>query len=292
LRPKGFEYFAPNTIDEAIGLLGKYEEEAKILAGGLSLVPLMKLRLAEPKYLIDINKIPNLSSVTEGNDGVLRIGALTPYYILEGSGLIRTKSPIIHEVASTLGDPQVRNRGTIGGNICHADSACEFLPVILALDVELKAMSSSGERIIKASDFFLGMLSTALNRGELLTEIGVKTILPNTGQTYQKLVVRSGDHPIVSVAAIIKLGKNKICEYINIRLGSVAPIPVKARETEKALLGEKINDELINSAAELSTNGIEPISDTHASSEYRTEMTKVMTRRALKLAFNRAGGNK
>lgn len=292
MRPAKFEYFAPHTVNEALDLLESHGEEAKALAGGLSLVPMMKLRLATPKYIIDITKIPTLSYVVENGNGGLNIGALTTYYTLAASPIVQSKCPILVEVANGLGGPQVRNRGTIGGNLCHADPSCDYLPVILALNAELKIAGSKGERFIKASDFFLDLFTTPLQRSELLTEIRIPPILPNTGQAYIKLTQRSGDFAIVSAAVIVVLDKNKVCKEVGIGLGSVAPTPIRAEKAEKFLLGKTITDKLIEEGSALASQGIKPTTDIHASAEYRTEMTKVITKRALKEAFIRAGGEK
>jgi len=292
MRPARFEYFTPHTVDEALNLLEKYGEEAKVLAGGLSLVPLMKLRLAAPQYIVDITNVPTLSYVVENGDGGLCIGALTTHYTLETSSLVKFKCPVLSEAASGLGDTQVRNRGTIGGNLCHADPACEYLSVVLALNAELKAVSSKGERTIKVADFFLDLFTTSLEPTELVSEVKVPPMLPNTGEAYQKLFQRSGDFAIVAVAVVMTLGEGNVCKAVSVGLGCVAPTPVRAEEAEKALLGKTVSDKLIDEASEVATRGIKPTTDIHASAEYRTEMTKVITRRALKAAFVRAGGEK
>jgi len=292
MRPAKFEYFDPHTIDEALNLLETYGEEAKILAGGLSLVPTMKLRLAVPRYVIDITRIPTLSYIVENNDGGLRIGALTTYYTLASSPIVQSKFPILVEVANGLGSPQIRNRGTLGGNICHADPACDFVPPMLALNAEFKAASSKGERIIKSSNFFFDFFKTLLKPSELLTEIRIPPLLPKTGGAYLKLTQRSGDFAIVSAAAVMSLDQKEVCKTISIGLGSVGPTAMRAEQAEKFLLGKTVTDKLIEESSELATKGIKPSSDIHASAEYRTEMTKVITKRALKEAFIRARGEK
>jgi len=292
MRPAKFEYFDPHTVDEVLKLLETYGEEAKILAGGLSLVPTMKLRLAVPRYVIDITRIPTLSYVVENNDGGLRIGALTTYYTLASSPIVLSKCPILVEVANGLGSPQIRNRGTLGGNICHADPACDFVPPMLALNAEFKAVSSKGERIIESSHFFLDFFKTLLKPSELLTEIRIPPLLPKTGGAYLKLTQRSGDFAIVSAAAIMSVDQKNVCKAIGIGLGSVGPTAMRAEQTEKSLLGKTVTDKLIEESSELATRGIKPSSDIHASAEYRTEMTKVIAKRALKEAFKRARGEK
>lgn len=292
MRPAKFEYFDPHTIGEALNLLKNYGEEAEVLAGGLSLVPTMKLRLATPKYVIDITKIPTLSYVIENNDGGLSIGALTTYQTLIASPVVQRKCPILPEIANGLGGSQVRNRGTLGGNLCHGDPACDFSPAILALNADLKTVGPQGERIIKASDFFVDFFTTSLKPSELLTEIRIPPSLPHTGEAYLKLTQRSGDFAMVSAAVVMTLDARNICKTIGVGLGAVAPTPMKAEQTEKALLGKPVTDKLIEEAAKLATKGTKPSSDIHASSEYRMEMIPVITKRALKEAFGRAGGAK
>ena len=290
MRPAKFEYFDPHTIDEALSLLERYGEDAKPLAGGLSIVPLIKLRLAQPTYLIDITKIPNLSYIVENNGGGLRVGALTTYYTLETSNLVKSKCPIVSEAAGNLGDAQVRNRGTIGGNICHADPSCDYATITLALNAEFKAVSSSGERTISSGEFFLDIFTSALKPNELLTEIVIPSRSPNTGDAFLKLNQRSGDFAIVSVAAMLTLKNGGACETASVVLGSVGPTPKKAEAVEKALKGKKITDEVIDEASELASQGIEPFTDIHASAEYKKEMCKILTKRALKEAFLKARG--
>lgn len=292
MRPAKFEYFASHTVDEALGLLDTYGEDAKVLAGGLSLVPTMKLRLATPKYVIDLTKIPTLSYVVENETGGVSIGALTTYQNLASSRIVQAKCPIFVDVAEVLGGPQVRNRGTLGGNICHADPACDFTPPIRALKADLVLRGQKGERVVKADDFFQDAFTTALAPGELLTEIRIPPMSPRTGQAYLKLTRRSGDFAMVSAAAVLTLDSNDTCRAAGVVLGAVGPIPLRATETEKVLLGQKINEELIIKAAAAATLGANPPSDIHASAKYRIEMIPVMVKRALKQAFERARGAK
>jgi CO/xanthine dehydrogenase FAD-binding subunit len=265
MRPAKFEYFDPRTLDEALSLLKAYGEDAKILAGGLSLVPMMKLRLSEPKVVIDITKIPNLSYVIDNNGGGIKIGALTTYDTLKTSKLVKAKCPILAEAATSLGDSQIRNGGTIGGNICHADPACDFATATLALNAQFKAVRSGGERTIKSNDFFVDLFTSDLKPTEILTEIIVPSYLPNTGDSYLKLTQRSGDFAIVSVAAVMTLEKGGVCKSVSVVLGSVGPKPLKAGGVEEALLGKKISDKVIEQASELASQGINPSTDVHSS---------------------------
>lgn len=292
MRPAKFEYFDPHTTGEALKLMETYGEDAKVLAGGLSLVPMMKMRLAQPKFVIDITKIPALSFILESEDAGLSIGALTTYSALIDSRVVQTKFPILAEVGKALGDTQTRNRGTIGGNLCHADPACDYPPVILVLNGEVKVKGPSGERTIKASDFFEDLFTTKLKTGELMTEIRVPPLAPNTGLSYKKFNQRSGDFAIVSTAVAITVEKKNVCKEVRIALGSVAPIPIRAIDAEKALTGKAITDQLIEEASKLAIKGTKPTSDIHGSAAYRTEMIPVITKRALKEAFNRARGEK
>jgi carbon-monoxide dehydrogenase medium subunit len=290
MRPAKFEYFDPRTIDEALDLLGKYGEEAKVLAGGLSLLPLMRFRLATPGYIVDISKIPGLSHIVERTEGGLRIGALTPYFTIETSNLVRSSCPVVAETAANIGDPQVRNRGTIGGNLCHADPAGDYGPVMRSLDAELKMVGLKGERVLSAADFLIDMYTPALKPDELLTEIMVARMPKRTGQSYLKLNYKTGATPIVSAAVVMTLEDGDVCKAVRVVLGAVGAVAIEAEETEQALLGKAVTDRLINDAADLAANSIEPVADFHASADYRSAMAKVVTRRALNEAFAKARG--
>ena len=197
--PSSFEYFAPKTVQEALGLLSKFPDEAKVLAGGHSLLPQMKLRLATPKYIVDIGRISALSSIKEEGAKLL-IGALATHHSLESSALLKEKCPLLSETAAAIGDVQVRNRGTIGGSLVHADPAADWPATILALDAELKLVGPAGERVLKAEDFFVEMLTTALKPNELLTEIRIPQLPPRTGGTYLKMHQKASGFAIVGVA--------------------------------------------------------------------------------------------
>ncbi|MEM3386220.1 MAG: xanthine dehydrogenase family protein subunit M [Nitrososphaerales archaeon] len=286
--PRSFEYLRPSTLQEAVQLLDKYEE-SKILAGGQSLIALMKLRLASPKYIIDITRIPGLSYVKEEGNKIL-IGPLTTHDTVENSPIIRNKCPILSEAASRIGDQQIRNRGTIAGTLCHADPSADVPTTFLALDGEVVAMGKDGERVIKAKDFFQDFFTTALNPNEVVKEVRVPVLPPKTGTAYIKHARREGDFAIVAVAAIITLDENNVCKSASISLGSVGPTPLRAVEVENALVGKKLTDEVIVAASELADRGISPPSDIHGSAEYRAEMAKVFTKRAIRLALSRIGG--
>ncbi|MGA2400723.1 MAG: xanthine dehydrogenase family protein subunit M [Syntrophobacteraceae bacterium] len=292
MRPAEFEYFAPRTVDEALGLLERYGEGARVLAGGLSLVPMMKLRLTEPQCIIDISKIPGLSYVIQNNGSGLKVGSLTTYHALQTSAAVKSSCPILSVAASNIGDTQIRNRGTIGGNICHADPACDLTAVTLAVGAELKAIGPGGARTIKSDDFFVDLFTSALKHGELLTEIAIPSYLPGTGDAYHKLTQRSGDFAIVSVAVVMTLGDGDVCQSASVVLGSVGPTPIRSKKAEKALKGKSITDKLIDEASDLASREIDPSSDVHSSAEYKKEMSKVITQKALKEAFLKARGGK
>ena len=286
--PKSFDYLRPSTLQEAVQMLDRYEE-SKVLAGGQSLIALMKLRLAAPKYIVDITRISGLSYVKEER-GKLVIGALTTHDTVENSPLIRQKCPILSEAASRIGDQQIRNRGTIAGTLCHADPSADVPTAFLALDGEVVALSPSGERVIKASEFFVDFFTTALNPNEVVREVRVPVFSPRTGSAYIKHARREGDFAIAAVAAIVTLDAKGVCKSASIALGSAGPTPLRAVEVEKALVGKKLTDDVIVAASELADRGISPPSDIHGSAEYRAEMAKVFTKRALRLAVSRIGG--
>src|SRR5437867_1913497 len=209
--PSNFEYFAPKSVPEALSLLNKYQEDVKVLAGGHSLLPQMKLRLAAPKYVVDIGRIPGLAYIKEA-DGKISIGALTTHYALESSALLKQKCPLLSETAAAIGDVQVRNRGTIGGSLAHNDPAADWPAAMLALNAELKLIGKSGERVVKAEDFFLDMLTTALQPTELLVEVHVPAHPSHTGSTYLKMHQKASGFAIVGVAARLTVNNSQICQ--------------------------------------------------------------------------------
>jgi carbon-monoxide dehydrogenase medium subunit len=287
--PKNFEYFVPNTVTEVSSLLKRYGSEAKILAGGMSLIPLMKLRLASPRYLIDINRLPRLDFIREVK-GRLLIGALTRHHSLETSNSIKRRVPLLSETASWIGDPQVRNSGTIGGSLSHADPSGDLGATILALRGEMKVKGPSRERLIKADDFFLDTFTTAIKQTELLTEVRVPIPGPRSGGSYLKLERKAGDFATVGVAAEISLDSEGKCSYVGIGLTALGPKNLRARKAEAVLLGNEPTRQKIAEAAEAAANETQPLADPlRGSVEYRRQMTNVFTRRALTLSVERAG---
>ncbi len=286
--PPSFEYAAPTSIAEALSLLGRSGENAKILAGGQSLIPLLKLRLASPTLLVDINRIPGLDYVRE-SDGRLRIGGLTRMVNVEASDLLRRKYPIIHDASVEIADPLVRNLGTVGGNISHGDPANDLPSVMLALEAEFHAEGPSAGRDFKAEDFFVDTFTTALKHDEILTEIRVPMASSRSGGCYLKLEKRVGDFAIVGSAVQLTLNSRDECEKLGIGLTAVGPTAIKAKKAEGALEGKKLTDVgAVMNAGDLAAEAANPTSDLRGPAEYKKEMVKVLTIRALKRAYLRA----
>lgn len=289
MKPFSFEYFKPNNIDEAISLLNGYGEDAVILAGGQSLIPLMNLRLARPKYIIDINKIAELSYIKDTNGG-LSIGALTRHREIEKSDIIKSKYPILSKTVSLIGNPQIRNWGTIGGSISHADPAGELPTLLLALNGKVKVVGNQGEREIDGDDLFLGYLTTSMEKTEILREVYIPEISPKMGWEFVELTKRSHDFAIVSVAVLMSIDKAGKCNDVRISLGGVGSMPARAKGAEEFLMDKAINDDSIKKAANIASEEAEPESDIHASAKYRKEMVKVFVNRGLISALDRVRG--
>ena len=274
-----FEYFAPTSVDEALSLLSEHGDDAKILAGGHSLIPAMKLRLAEPAVLIDIQRVEGLKGISE-SDGKLVIGALTTHHELESSDLVNRRVPILAQTAGEIGDVQVRNKGTIGGSLSHADPAADWPATILALDAELKIVGSVGERVVKATDFFEDLYTTALEADEILTEIHVAIPDENTTGTYLKLHQVASGFALTGVAAVLSKSGD-VCENIAVGVTGVSDVPYRASEVESALAGKALTVDNIAAAAEKAADGVDILEDIHASEAYRSNLAKVYTRRAI-----------
>lgn len=291
MKPSAFEYFAPSTVREAIGLLERHGEEAKILAGGQSLVPLMNFRVARPKALVDINHIRELDYIRE-EKGELVIGGLTRERALEVSPLVQKKCPILAEAISYIGHLPIRTRGTIGGSLVHADPAAEIPIVVCALGGKMKVVGSSGERVLGAEEFFVTYLTSALEPAEILTEVRIPTLPSNTGWSFMEFSRRHGDFGIVAVASILFMEDKGRCQKASIALGGVAPTPIRAREAEKFLAGQVLSEALITEAGIKAAEATDPESDYHASAQYRKNLAKVFTKRSLREAWNKVKGGK
>ena len=285
--PPSFAYYAATTLSEAIGLVRQLGPEAKILAGGMSLIPLMKLRLATPRHLVDINRIAGLGYIREA-EGFLRIGALTREAEIERSDLLRSKYPILVETAAVIGDPLVRNMATVGGNLAHADPANDHPATMLALEAGVVATGPNGERMIPLTSFFTGLYETALEVDEILTEIRIPIPPPHSGGAYLKLERKVGDFATAGVAAQLTLGRGDLCEGVGIGLTNVGPAPIKARRAEASLRGKRLEPEAIRQAARLAAEESQPRADLRGPVEYKRDLVRVLTVRALTRALERA----
>jgi carbon-monoxide dehydrogenase medium subunit len=286
--PAAFHYVAPRTVDEALTALADYGEDAKILAGGQSLLPLMKLRLANPKLLIDLAKISALSGITQHDDKFV-IGALTTHYVIESSGLLKKGCPLLPQIARAIGDVQVRNRGTIGGSIVHADPAADWPAALLALRAELTVRGRSGERVLKAEEFFLGPMTTAIEPTEILTEIRVPVASRRSSSAYQKMAQQASGFAIVGVAVSLKSDVAGKCEEIGIGVTGLSDKAFRAEAVEERLRGKKLTAKWIEESAAHVADGIEPLEDLHANAEFRAHLARVYTVRALQQAASPAG---
>jgi aerobic carbon-monoxide dehydrogenase medium subunit len=282
-----FQYESPRTIKEAIALLQKYGDEAKILSGGHSLIPMMKLRFATPEYLIDINRIPGLSYIRE-EGGILKIGALTRESEIEHSDLLKKHFPIFGDVTKLIADPQVRNMGTIGGNLAHGDAANDHPAVMLALNATVIATGPDGERAIPIDEFFFGFYQTALQPDEILTEIQIPISQHGTGSSYHKLERKVGDYATAGVAVHLTLDKNNKCTSIGIGLTNVNPTPLRAVRSEQALYGKELTEAVIAEAAQFASEDCSPSSDLRGSEEYKRAMVAVLVKRMIHKAAERA----
>ena len=285
--PSAFEYHAPTSVAEAAELLSKHGDAAKLLAGGHSLIPLMKLRLARPEVIIDLGKVDALSYIRE-HDGGLVIGAMTTYAELEASDLVKSKAPALAEAAGLVADPPVRNMGTIGGNLSHADPASDLPAVALALGMQLITSSTGDHRYIAADEFFVDLLTTSLRPSEVLSEILIQQLPARTGTAYAKFANKASHYAVVGVAARVTLGADGACEDARIGITGAGPKAVRATETEAALKGSRLDESAIRSAAERAGAGIDFNEDVHASAEYRAHLTKVFAERAISAAVSRA----
>jgi carbon-monoxide dehydrogenase medium subunit len=285
--PQSFEYFRPESISEAIALLQEHGEGAKILSGGQSLIPMMKIRLARPECIIDINRLADLHYVKE-EAGFLKIGGLTREADLETSSLIRSKYLIILDTAASIADPQVRNMATVGGNLAHGDPANDHPATMLALEAEIVAVGQHGERTIPIKDFFLSVFTTALEHGEILTEIRIPIPPVGSGGAYFKLERKVGDFAIVGVAAQVSVDGAGVCRRIGIGLTNVGATPIKATRAEGFLLGKTMDKQQIDQAAQLAAEEAQPSSDLRGPAEYKVSMVRELTKRGLVRACERA----
>jgi carbon-monoxide dehydrogenase medium subunit len=288
--PSAFEYLSPTSLQEVLSLLSAHKDEAKVLAGGHSLLPMMKLRLVAPAYVIDLGRIPNLAYIRE-NGGHLQIGPMTTHFMVESSDLLRQRLTALPEAAGTIGDVQVRNRGTIGGSLAHADPAGDLPAVMQMAEARFKLIGPGSERTLPAERFFVDLLTTALGPDELLAEIQVPAPPARTGTAYKKVFQKASGFAIVGVAARMTLGVDaRACQTARVGITGVAAKAFRARGVEQALEGNAIDEAAIIGAAEHASDGVEALSDLHASGEYRLALARVYTKRALLSALARAQG--
>ena len=284
---QNFEYVVPASLGEAVNLLQKHGGRAKIVAGGHSLIPMMKLRLAAPEFLIDIGRIPELSYIKE-DGGKIRIGALTTHHAIETSGSIQRRIRALADAAGLIGDIQVRNKGTIGGSIAHADPAADYPASILAFDATIVTLGPTGERHIPASKFFVDMLTTALEQNEIVREIQIPVKSGKTGSAYLKMAQKASGFAICGAAAVVELDASGALSNVAIGITGVGSHAFRATKTESTLKGQKPAADMLKAACEKASDGILALEDIHASADYRLDLARIFARRAVEAALERA----
>jgi carbon-monoxide dehydrogenase medium subunit len=284
--PAAFEYFAPQSVKEALGLLEKHGDDAKLLAGGHSLLPIMKLRLAQPKVIVDLGKISGLDGI-KADGQKIAIGALVTHDAVENNAVLKEKCPLLPETAAVIGDMQVRNRGTIGGSLAHADPAADYPAAVLALDAEVVATGPKGTRTIPAGQFFVELLTTALGPNEIITEVRVPALARGMGAAYMKHPHPASGYAVVGVAAIVTMSGGK-CERAAIGITGVAGKAYRATAVEKALAGQTLDEATVAKAAAHAADGVDPQGDLYASAQFRAHLASVYTKRAVLAAASRA----
>jgi carbon-monoxide dehydrogenase medium subunit len=285
--PAAFEYHAPSTLREALAILRKHPGEARVLAGGHSLLPMMKLRLAQPAHVVDLGRIRGLVYIRE-RDGGLSIGPMTTCHTLESSGLVRERAPVLAEAAAQVADLQVRNKGSIGGSIAHADPAADLPAVMQALEARIRTSGGGRSRSLPAGRFFLDLFTTALRDTEVITEIFVPQLPPRTGGAYRKFANKASRFAVVGVAALVTLDDRGLCQRVRIGVTGAGPRAVRARVSERYLTGKKPSERNLGQAAGRASAGIEFLGDQYGSEEYREHLTRVLAGRALEQAAGRA----
>lgn len=290
MKPAPFKYIAARSREHALAVKAQHGDEALFLAGGQSLVPALNFRLAQPAILIDLNPISDLAGIGRHNESTLRVGALTRHATLERDALVARHQPLMHEAIPLIAHPQIRNRGTLGGNLAHADPASELPAIVLALGGRMHAQSADGERWIAARDFFAGALTTALRPDEMLVEIELPDLPSGSGTCFMEVSRRRGDFALMGVAAIVALGPGGVCTDARLAYCGAGDGPVSAAEAAGALIGSRITEPDIRAAAALAQGAIDPLGSIHASKAYQRHLAGVLTRRALNTATARARG--
>lgn len=287
--PAAFEYHAPANVKDALGLLGRFKDDAKLLAGGHSLVPMMKLRLAQPKHVIDLRKVPGLAGIKE-DGGAIVIGAMTTHWQMESSTLLKSKCPVLAETAAVIGDPQVRNLGTVGGSLAHADPAADQPATMIALGAELVCEGPKGRRTVKADDWFQGLMATALREDELLVELRIPALPSGTGAAYMKFPHPASRFAVVGVAAVVTLDREGKCTRAGVAVTGAGTKAVRAKGVEAALAGKKLDAGAIEAAAQKAADGVDVQADLQGSVEYKSHLCRVFAKRAITEAAKRARG--
>lgn len=297
MKPASFEYLAPDSLDAALEALARHGWDAKLLAGGQSLIPVMNFRLAQPAVLIDLNRIGELDHLQPDGAGGLRIGAMTRHRTLERSAQVAELAPLLHEAAPFIAHPQIRNRGTLGGSLAHADARAELPAVAVALRARLRLQRAGGDRWVEARDFFTGLLSTALEPEEILTEVALPPMPARTGWAFQEVSRRHGDYAQVGLAAAVSLDETGRCCEARLVYLSVGDRPVEAREAARLLegatpAGARLDEAIAAAADKASRDEMAPSADVHASADFKRHLARVLTGRVLRRAFSRAQGKK
>ena len=287
MKPPKFDYHAPTNVEEAIALLQRYDGDAKILAGGQSLVPLLNFRLSRPAALIDLNRIPSLAYI-RSHDGEVRLGAMTRQRTVEFSPVVAERVPLLTEATRWVGHLPIRSRGTIGGSLAHADPSAEYPTVLAALEGSVVARGPKGERVVGAGDLFQSYLTTSLEADEILVEVRVPAMPAGAGYAFEELARRHGDFALVGIAAVVARSGDR-CTLARLATSGTGPVPIRLRDAEQILERDGLGDAAIEAAARRASELVEPDSDIHASSDYRRHLTGVLTGRAIKRALTKSG---
>ena len=290
MKPAPFEYFVPTSVEEAVELLARHGDDAKVLAGGQSLVPMMNFRLAQPAVLIDINRIVELGYIREG-DSSIAIGAMTRQRVVETSPMVRDKCAILSEALANVGHQAIRNRGTMGGTLAHGDPAAEVATVLLTLGGSVTVAGPQGKRELSPEELLAGPYAAGISSDELIVEINFPILAANETHGFLEMSRRHGDFALVGVAAVLRMVEGNICERARVALCGVAPTPVRATEVENQLTGKRLDASTIQAAAELASRAVDCEDEYHASREYRTHLCQVYVRRTIQLALERWGNN-
>jgi carbon-monoxide dehydrogenase medium subunit len=288
MKPAPFRYVAAPSLAAALASKAEHGEDARFLAGGQSLIPVMNFRMAQPDVLIDLNPLGELNYIRR-DGSALRVGALTRYRTLQRSELVARHQPLLAQALPQVAHPQIRNRGTLGGNLAHADPASELPAVMLALGARMRAQSSTGERWIAAKDFFVGALTTALKSDEMLVEIEIPDLPPRTGTCFLEVARRRGDYAMMGIAVAVTFGTDGVCSDARLAYCSAGETPIFAAKAAQTLVGWRLGDPEVKAAAAAAAREIQPLGGVHASADYQRHLAGVLTRRALSLAKQRAG---